>query len=66
MAAPPEQTTATRGETPDVFTGLLLVAMLLLGITVAAMYFTNSDHSTFDDGTTAQIGGPVSLVQFPL
>ncbi len=58
MATPSEQAPVTRGGTPDVFTGLLLVAMLLLGIAVATMYFTNSEHSTTD----RSIGGPVSLV----
>jgi len=58
MAAPSDQTPTTRVGTPDVFTGLLLVAMLLLGIAVAAMYFTNSDHSTTDQS----IGGPVYIV----
>jgi hypothetical protein len=55
----PEQTAPARTATPDVFTGLLLVAMLLLGIACAAMYFTNTDHSATDRTE----GGPISIVE---
>jgi uncharacterized membrane protein len=55
----PEQTAPARIATPDVFTGLLLVAMLLLGIACAAMYFTNTDHSA----TGPTEGGPISIVE---
>ncbi|MDP7008850.1 MAG: hypothetical protein QGI78_04685 [Phycisphaerales bacterium] len=48
----------TKTATPDVFTGLLLVAMLFLGIACAAMYFTNTDHSSTDRTS----GGPISIV----
>ena len=54
-----DSTVSTRTATPDVFTGLLLVAMILLGLACAAMYFTNSDHSSTD--TTE--GGPIAIVE---
>ena len=57
MASPADQTIA-RSAVPDVFTGLLLVAMILLGLAVAAMYFTNTEHSSTDRAT----GGPISVV----
>ena len=53
-----DSTVSTRTATPDVFTGLLLVAMILLGLACAAMYFTNSDHSSTDRTE----GGPISIV----
>ena len=58
MAAPPDQTVSTRTALPDVFTGLLLVAMILLGLACGAMYFKNTEHS--GSGRTA--GGPISIV----
>jgi nitrate reductase gamma subunit len=57
MAAP-DSAVSLRTAMPDVFTGLLLVAMLLLGLACAAMYFTNTDHSTTDQSA----GGPIVLV----
>jgi nitrate reductase gamma subunit len=54
----PDSAVSARTATPDVFTGLLLVAMILLGLACGAMYFTNSDHSTTDRSA----GGPVALV----
>jgi NO-binding membrane sensor protein with MHYT domain len=58
MAAPTDQAVATRIASPDVFTGLLLVAVILLGLGVAAMYFTNTEHSATDRSP----GGPIKLV----
>ncbi|MBC8202772.1 MAG: hypothetical protein H8E91_02985 [Planctomycetes bacterium] len=53
-----DSATSTRTADPDVFTGLLLVAMILLGLACGAMYFTNTDHS----GTDRTEGGPIALV----
>ena len=58
MAAPTDQAQATRNPMPDVFTGLLLVAMILLGLATAAMFFTNTEHSKTDHS----LGGPISIV----
>ena len=58
MAAPPDQTVLNRTALPDVFTGLLLVAVILLGLACGAMYFKNTEHS--GSGRTA--GGPISIV----
>ena len=58
MAAPPYQTVLNRTALPDVFTGLLLVAVILLGLACGAMYFKNTEHS--GSGRTA--GGPISIV----
>ena len=58
MASPPDQSISSRTAVPDVFTGLLLVAMILLGLAIAAMYFTNTEHSMTDRSP----GGPISIV----
>jgi nitrate reductase gamma subunit len=53
-----DSATLARTAMPDVFTGLLLVAMILLGLACGAMYFTNTDHSATDRSE----GGPIALV----
>ena len=58
MATPPDQTVSSHIALPDVFTGLLLVAVILLGLACGAMYFKNTEHS--GSGRTA--GGPISIV----
>ena len=58
MAVSPDQTVSTRTALPDVFTGLLLVAMNLLGLACGAMYFKNAEHS----GSDRTAGGPISIV----
>ena len=58
MAAPSGQSVSTRTALPDVFTGLLLVAMILLGLACGAMYFKNTEHS----GTGRTAGGPISII----
>ena len=56
--APPDQTVSARTALPDVFTGLLLVAVILLGLACGAMYFKNTEHS----GSGRTPGGPISIV----
>jgi len=58
MASPPDQSISSRTAVPDVFTGLLLVAMILLGLACSAMYFKNTEHSAIE--RTA--GGPISII----
>ncbi|MDP6601511.1 MAG: hypothetical protein QGH76_04365 [Phycisphaerales bacterium] len=50
---------AVRAAKPDVFTGLLLVATILLLGGVAWMVLTNTEYSKTVDG---QGGGPLELV----
>ncbi len=50
---------SSHSPTPDVFTTLLLVAMLLLAGGVAWMFLVNTEHSKLDDRSE---GGPLVLI----
>ncbi|MDP7005698.1 MAG: hypothetical protein QF718_05755 [Phycisphaerales bacterium] len=51
--------TMVKSTAPDVFTVLLLVAVLFLAGGVAWMYLVNSDHSKLSDRSD---GGPLVLI----
>lgn len=54
-----DATVASRPARPDVYSGLLCVATMLLGMGVAWMVLTNTEHSALDDRSE---GGPLVLV----
>ena len=54
-----ESPAGSHSPVPDVFTTLLLVAMLLLAGGIAWMVLVNTEHSKLDDRSE---GGPIVLI----